>query len=243
MSAEIITTPTPGVEDTEELSMPDVPSSIDPEDLEDRSVHCHDQLPNVEEVKVANGRNATRTFLFRRVPQFLRCAAVLVLVALAALGITMAVISEKSTKSYYKEPLQNDYRGADYTEEVIQFLLEHKVSREPSLRGADGDPQQRAVQWLAQEDNYSRSVMHRTPDNTQRYIERFVMATIYFHFHGDEWNYKLNFLKGTDTCNWFTNFYTAGGDKVRAGITCDDDELVTEIALRKYQTAWLLLYS
>jgi hypothetical protein len=229
-----------GDEDTEELPMSDMSNSTDAEDPEEQSDHHHDQLPHVEEVKVANSRSALRTCLFRRVPQFLRCAIVVVLVALVALGITMAVMNEKSSKSHYKEPLQNDYRGAEYTEDVIQFLLEHKVSREPSLR-ADGDPQQRAVQWLAEEDKYSRYVMHQTtPENTQRYIERFVMATVYFHFHGDEWTYKLNFLKGTDTCHWFTNFDTAGGNEVRVGITCDDDELVTEIVLRKYQTVWLL---
>ena len=229
-----LTIPYDGVADTHQSAAPADPEAgpepIEEEAEEMESVYEQDQLPSVEEIKASvdsNGMGSSFPSL-RRLTITLIVFAVLVTVS--AVGFAVAR-GEKDPQNKLYQPTEAEMR--DRYEDLVQFLVEQKVSPEPSLR-SPGDPQEKAAKWLSEVDIYHAYVLDMSPENYQRHIERFVMATIFYHFHGEQWTYRLNFLKSTDTCNWFTNFLTAGGDKIRMGVDCNEDGLVTKVVLREY---------
>jgi hypothetical protein len=98
-----------------------------------------------------------------------------------------------------------------------------------NIQLAGRSPHNKAVTFL-KEDSYAYMLEETQP---QRFIERYVVVTFFYHFNGPEWDYQVGFLKG-DVCSWYINFYIASGHKVREGITCEDT-FVSKIILGKFQ--------
>jgi hypothetical protein len=230
MSSEMTTTPTFGDDP--------FPTQIDADNLEEEQPD-HDQLPSVEEVKVDLGNGAAKAFIFRR--KYQRRTLLLVVAALVALAVSTIVLSVKREQKNHSAGGVNEFDfesegegvrdPAERIEEVMQFLLEHDATEEPRLR-FPGSPQNLAAKYLAVGDRHTY-YWELTPENAQLFAERFALATFYYHFHGPEWTYQLNFLSNFDTCNWFTRYLTAGGDTIREGVTCDNEGFVTKLILRK----------
>jgi hypothetical protein len=239
MSNELATTPTFGDEATK-LPISDFPTQTpDAEDLEEHPV-LHDQLPSVEEAKVDLGNRGGETFIFKR--KFQRRSLLLVVAALVVtLAVSTIVLSVKCEKNNHRAGGANEIEveiegegerdSAKRIEEVMQFLLEHDATEEPSLR-FPGSPQNLAAKYLAVGDRHTY-YWELTVENAQLFCERFALATFFYHFKGPGWTYQLNFLSNFGTCYWFTRFFTAGGEKIREGVVCDDEGFVIKLILRK----------
>jgi hypothetical protein len=227
--------PTPTFGDDAMCPISDFPTQIDAEDLEEQPVH--DQLPSVEEVKVDLGNGAAKTFIFRR--KCLRCTLLLAVAALVALAVSTIVLGVKHEQKNHNTGGANEIEiesegvrdSAKRIEEVMQFLLEHDATEETSLR-FPGSPQNLAANFLASGDWYTYC-WELTPENAQLFVERFALATFFYHFKGPQWTYQLSFVSNFDTCYWFARFSTAGGDNIREGVTCDDEGFVTKLIVSK----------
>lgn len=187
----------------EELPDPEAPSD-----------DCHDQLPSVEEYKAAymihpTGTTTTRVLLL-----------LLTLVSAVALLISStAVASENKTH----EP----YTVSGRTKQVEEFLFTNNISSLPQLQEI-GSAQHRAAAFVADGDSMQ---VQLTPDNARRFVERYVLALLYYQFNGPRWTYNLKFLSGLDHCEWHDDFETSNGKIVHQGVICNDDGHVVELNL------------
>jgi hypothetical protein len=183
-----------------------------PDDFEDQAVH--DQLPSVEEAKAnlphKSAGNSKRFCLL--------VTSILGAVALATAGI---IFASKSKEDIY-EPTG---RMGD----IVQFLYDNKISTLPDLRGGYTS-QHRAAQFISDGDVYQ---MKHTKENSAQFVERYVLALLYYHFKGPEWTHQLQFLDGTDHCDWWMEYSTSSGENVRQGVQCNEDGDVVELNLGK----------
>eukprot|EP00339_Tiarina_fusa_P013177 CAMPEP_0117033354 /NCGR_PEP_ID=MMETSP0472-20121206/23839_1 /TAXON_ID=693140 ORGANISM="Tiarina fusus, Strain LIS" /NCGR_SAMPLE_ID=MMETSP0472 /ASSEMBLY_ACC=CAM_ASM_000603 /LENGTH=709 /DNA_ID=CAMNT_0004742249 /DNA_START=63 /DNA_END=2192 /DNA_ORIENTATION=+ len=176
----------------------------------------HDQLPTVEEAK-ANLSPLPATNPKKKMLKI--GGAILLLVAL--LGTIIALTGKKE-----EPPMQITTRG----EEVIEFLFDLGVSPLPALK----DPtfaQHKAAVFVADGDNYKMDY-NESPEAAKRFIERFALVTMFYHFNGASWAYNLNFLSAQDHCNWSSTFTTATSDKtIIKGVVCNEEGFVTALQL------------
>jgi hypothetical protein len=188
-------------------------------DLEDLRVGIHDQLPSAEECKA----NLPSTHTGCSPKKWKTCGILSVMLAILVIGFTLAIVVGKANIE------ERAVTPDEQIEEVIQFLFKHQVTPLPLLEDA-GTPQRRAALFLAVGDNFR---MELTSDNAARFIERYALAVIWYHFHGQQWNYRLDFMTATDVCEWHTRYYTASGNSINEGVMCDENGYVTKLILRK----------
>jgi hypothetical protein len=151
-----------------------------------------------------------------------RCAWVFLLLVV---GVIMAGVISQLRNNRKQEQLMIE---PSRTEVVIQFLLGKQVSTKAELRVL-GTPEQLAASFLSSDEAYY--MMGTAEDD--RFIERFALAVFYYHFHGEDWTYQLQFMTGRDHCDWFEHFFTVSGNRIREGVKCDDNGYVTSLVLRK----------
>jgi hypothetical protein len=193
------------VEEQPELLIEDLPEEDDEQE--------HDQLPTVHEVKA----NLQGIHTQNRKKIYLVVAAVL---GVAALIVSSFFLSTKTKKATIFET-----RG----EEVIQYLFDNQITELPDLYDTHS-AQHRAAMFVADGDNYRMPMTQKTH---LQFIERYVLALLYYHFTGPEWTYNLKFLDATHHCEWWQEFSTTAGDSLRMGVLCDDNGLVKKINLGK----------
>jgi hypothetical protein len=96
----------------------------------------------------------------------------------------------------------------------------------------EGSPQNRALKWIADDDEYQLAL----PDTTSAdsfggvrhvqavyptrnpFVERYSLAVFYYSLGGPRWDYQLQFLAPTDHCEWHQNFNTTSGTIIRWGV-------------------------
>jgi hypothetical protein len=89
-------------------------------------------------------------------------------------------------------------------------------------------PQYAALNWLANVDGYDPSIdFFITPE--QVYIERYVLALLYFSTNGHAWKNQYNFILPTSICDWNDE----KGNGVR-GVLCNDLFYVEQLLIRKF---------
>jgi hypothetical protein len=217
----------------DDLLVEDIPEETSPEgetspeetsqggDIEGQ---VHDQLPSVEEAKANLEHKPAGTPALKRTI----CAGVafvLLVVVITLLAVFVPKMSS-STKS------GSAYTPTSRQEDVIQLLLHNKITPEPALRDRYS-AQARAVQFIADGDSFQMAI---NEDTVEKFVERYVLAILYYHFSGGTWTYKLNFLSSQDHCNWFQRFTTIAGDTLREGVLCNAEGHVTTLMLGKLST-------
>jgi hypothetical protein len=197
----------------DDLVIEDLPEDYFLEDV-------HDQLPSVEEAK-ANLPPPARNY---------KNICMIVSVFLAAVGLVVGgvVLAKKGSK-------QGSYEIEGRGEEVIRFLFDLQVSALPALRDPS-NPQHEAAMFIADGDRYKMDMIGKDGGKSQRFIERYVLALLYYQFNGVAWNYNLNFLSSTDHCEWWQKLSTTGGTQLRMGVLCDENGHVKKLNLGKKWT-------
>ena len=199
------------------------------EDLpEDHSENIGHSLPSPEEAKanVAIDKGAGRNYKKLAMTAFLGLIGVGALVGIIV-GISKAALKKKQTPSV---------ELTSRHEEVIDFLFAERVSTLPNMKETH-HPASKAAMFVADGDAFQLDYKE-SPEQARRFIERYVLSVLYYHFNGDQWNYHLNFLSAQDHCNWYGTFETAKSDKtILMGVLCDEDGYVQKINLSQNNLA------
>jgi hypothetical protein len=202
------------------LGFPVDTGELEWDDLEEA---VHDQLPSLNEY---NAKMGTPAVTGGAGPS-ISCIILLAIGIFTFLSLIFVSIGKREREAAME--------FHDKTEAVVQFLLERKVALEPALR-MNASPQRQAAQFIADGDAYR---MAHTEDNAARFIDRYVLAVLWYQFGGKDWIYQLNFMSSSDVCDWYTRFTTANGDTIHEGVLCDEKNgRVQKIMLGKYDSSY-----
>lgn len=170
-------------------------------DVETQGSH-HDQLPSVEEYKTCQ-KTQPKSRFWRNVGCM---CLVLIPILVLILGLTIPLVNEKSAKSIWWLVDSERYAAAE------QFLIRSGISSEANLKNVSS-PQHMAAKWLANEDGMRLPIPnHMTSKVPKSFVERYVLAVLYFATGGPDWAYQLKFLTGNHVCTWYDPFIVDGPD-------------------------------
>lgn len=189
-------------------------------DLEEQNDDIHDQLPSVEEYKTANAIQP------RGVNSMKRNLLILASISCIILVISLIVNASQSSTTANQQG-QPNLTGR--TQEVENFLFANSISTLPQLREV-GSAQHRATAFVADGDALQMPI---TTETSRRFVERYVLALLYYQFNGPKWTHNLKFLSGHDHCDWHEIFKNAEGKTVKQGVLCNEDGYVVELNLGK----------
>ena len=215
-----------------------VPDNFVIEDLEEsvRTVDMHDQLPSVEEAKAYNDAQKQQKRAdgdgtdYQSISGPSRRSVCVFLGLLALVGVIVGIAVGISNSKPNKSNDLNTYIPESRSEDIINFLFTEQVSPLPALMDKTF-AQHNAALFFADGDAF-RLDYKGSLTAARRFIERYALAVLYYHFNGDQWNYKLNFLTAQDHCSWYESFQTAKTSKTLVlGVECDSDGYVKKINL------------
>ena len=204
----------------------------------DQAGNVHDQLPNIEDYKldhggiqsISSGKNTLR---------YLGIALVVLAAMVAIIVVPVVLVKNGSPSRESRIPAVADYLEALHISEMADMSLE-------------GSPQNRALKWIADDDDYQmalpnitsadsssgvRQLHHEAHSTRNPFVERYSLAVFYYSLGGPKWDYQLRFLSPTHHCEWYRNFRTVYGSDVRFGVNdckeVDGVNYVSEIGARK----------
>jgi hypothetical protein len=103
---------------------------------------------------------------------------------------------------------------------LTEILLQNEVSDAEALQD-DSSPQFLALRWLANNDT---AVLDLDSTPTVMFVERYVVAVLYFATGGEGWGGQRNFLSATSVCKW---------NNEERGVFCNEDDVVVALNLGK----------
>jgi Leucine-rich repeat (LRR) protein len=185
----------------------------------------HDQLPSVEEHKasqqVSGGNGSTQQF--RKISIFL-ALGILAATVLISIGVVIGRDSGGSNNTVQSAPSSvNEKRLGE-----ILTLITNMGWADSRVQWDTSSPQRKAAEWLTSGDEKKLEV-----DATLEFMNRYILATLYYSFNGDNWAYKLDWLSASDVCEWKRYFETKEGTPVEIGVSCHDGGNIKEIYLPK----------
>jgi Leucine-rich repeat (LRR) protein len=188
---------------------------------EDRNEN-HDQLPNVEEYKASHG--ISRTSRSQLKATLIAASMIIVATILITVGIVLGKNSQEGKKSGDSSVLPP---GSGPVYDVATFVSNMGWAEVKDVMNPRS-PQWKAANWLANDDP-----MHMGIAIDQEYMNRFLLATIYFALGGEEWFFgqQLNFLSAKKACEWNMLMETKSGVPVSVGVSCRGGSFVKEIFL------------
>jgi hypothetical protein len=197
---------------------------------DDEEYNIHDQLPSVEEVKASNAYLPTA----RLVAQSHRRKLYLTIFAAAFAAMVLSVsisigVFKKSNKK--DAPAEAVPQVTTAFEDVVEFIYSYKVSNLPDLRAPDS-PEHHAAQFISSGDNFHAQITDFDEVGRRRFLERYILALIYYQTQGQNWNDRYNFLSEIDHCNWHKQYSSPQGRFLR-GVQCNSDGLVVDLDLCK----------
>jgi hypothetical protein len=200
----------------DDVVVEDLPAEYDSE------AQVHDQLPSVEDAKLSLAqRHPSSPFSKLRSKKVcLVATGLLALVVIIAISVSASKKNQTSAATYY----QPEGRF----EEVMNYLFENDISTLPSLEDRK-TAEHHAALFIADGDSYQSEM---TVENHQKFVERYILALLYYHFNGPEWASSYHFLTGRDHCTWSTTVTRPAGTFVK-GVTCNEDGYVTGLDLCK----------
>lgn len=197
----------------DDIVVEDLPSDYDSE------AQIHDQLPSVEEAKLNLGQRQP-SGLVKRINRHKRCLLVTGLIALVTIiGITISASTNNSESSI-------GYTPDSRFEDVMMFLFNNQISTLPTLEDKQ-TAEHRAALFVADGDMYQSEM---TEENIHKFVERYILALLYYQFNGPEWTNNYHFLSARDHCTWTTTVTRPAGTFVK-GVTCNEDGYVTGLDL------------
>jgi hypothetical protein len=143
---------------------------------------------------------------------------------------------------------------------TIGFLFDHEISSAHALY-EESSPQYKAVEWIATKDPEqlpipaygaggggggddnsfgSTTVNPNNSDNHFHFVQRYVLAVLYFALDGEGWNNDLHFTSNLHECSWFEREVDRDGEAYAMGVTCDSNLQVRNLILRKCDLLLLL---
>uniref|UniRef100_A0A7S2N1H4 L domain-like protein n=1 Tax=Helicotheca tamesis TaxID=374047 RepID=A0A7S2N1H4_9STRA len=65
--------------------------------------------------------------------------------------------------------------------------------------------------------------------HSQLFMNRYIMAVLYFSTGGEQWAFDFNFLTEKPTCRWMSMFQTSRGVQFAVGVVCDAEENIISL--------------
>jgi Leucine-rich repeat (LRR) protein len=188
---------------------------------------AHDQLPAVEEYKASQQVGGTSR----------QCRKVSIAIALgivvATILIIIGVVIGRDTSAPYAPVEQetspgNDLSDAETAERFadVTTLISNMGWARASILRDPTSPQMKAAEWLTSVDPMQMEVYA-----TEEFMNRYLLATLYFSLNGENWAYDVKWLSSSKVCDWKTTFETEEGIPIEVGVSCHDSEHVKEIFL------------
>lgn len=189
----------------------------------------HDQLPSVEEVKASNAFMPTARLVAKghRRKLYLIIAGAALAAMVLSVSITVGVFKRASKQ---KSHIDFVMQTSNYNE-VAQFIFSAGVSDLPSLE-LSGTPESFACAFMAEGDAYGLTITNIDETARRRFLERYVLALIYYKSQGERWESHYNFLQPIDHCKWHIQYSTPQGRYLR-GVQCNKDGFVVDLDLCK----------
>lgn len=120
-------------------------------------------------------------------------------------------------------------------EATMDFLAESGISEREALESTSS-PQYQAASWLATQDREYVDVPESLENNPFHFVQRYVLATLYYSLEGSNWKKSLNFVTDEHECSWFESIPDNSGERFAVGVTCDDELQVRNLLISKYHT-------
>jgi hypothetical protein len=100
-------------------------------------------------------------------------------------------------------------KNATRKQDVIDFLVENEISTSFDLKNMES-PQYHAAKWIANNDGMTLGI----PQYGEHiaFVERYVMAVLFYALDGHNWKHDLNFLSPNHICTWYANI-TVGNEE------------------------------
>lgn len=157
-----------------------------------------------------------------------------VAIVLAVLAISIGIgvgVSSKRQGSASHLPSGGDLE--ERRDQVRSFLVDNGVTSQEALEET-GSPQALAAEWITSKDLEQRQVpamLH----SQQRFVQRYVLAVLYYALGGDEWKEDLRWLTAEDECAWYDNRQIVDYVQTRMafGVTCNEHLFVKNLFLPK----------
>jgi hypothetical protein len=171
----------------------------------------------------------------------------------------VAIQSRKDRQSSSSSP-NTPEENAERMENTLAFLMNQQISTARDLYD-ETSPQYRAAYWISQVDaeqvpippsyahhdsmmddsNSSSSNNNSVAKNENlsggnpfNFVQRYVLAVLYYALNGEKWTKNLHFTSDLHECSWFEPVLNKGdGDTYAMGVTCDEHLQVQNLLIRK----------
>ena len=114
---------------------------------------------------------------------------------------------------------------------TIDWLESHNISSRHDLQ-MEETPQYQAAVWLADQDLQQNDIplfpVHNDEGDAlhyEQFLQRYVLATLYYALDGEKWTRDLSFLTEDHACGWFHTEVGSGGLEYAIGVTCHSDSM------------------
>ena len=202
----------------------------DSEANDDSNYAVHDQLPSVEEVKASKAYLPTARLIAASHRRKLYTTIAAAALAAMVLSVVISVgVFKTSNKNNKKQSVVVHDEGR--YEEVVKYIFSSKVSSLPSFREV-GSPEHNAAAFISNGDAFNMTMTDIDELGKRRFMERYVLALLYYQSAGDHWNDNYNFLGPFDHCDWHSEYSTPQG-RFMKGVQCNDDGFVIHLDLCK----------
>jgi len=210
--------------------------------------HVHDQLPSVEDIKSSQAYIPTAKIIAKSNRRKQRCIAavvtvIIILIVIVAVFASKAVDSNKNKNNAATftafvntdvnladgdpdSPISGNLAFESRVDAVNDYLWKNNISTLPSLI-EPGTPEHFASVFMAVADNYHSQMV---PGNEQHFIERYILALIYYGMNGADWTTQHDFLHAKDYCLWTGYSSTPAGSFVK-GVECNEEGYVMGLDL------------
>jgi hypothetical protein len=201
----------------------------------------YDEISLVEEpteIDMLRPRDSTTRLRKTMVCRMLAALVAIVVVVCFVVLATDAVVvqSDKGSSTLLSENGRLD--------SIVAFLFEQEVSSAKDLYD-ESTPQYRAARWMALEDPERLSVPEPVGGsmdgggglrntNPLRFVQRYVLAVLFFGLDGENWENRRKFVTGVHECSWFESHVNRDGETYAMGVTCDHNMQVRNLLLRKF---------
>lgn len=212
----------------------------------------HSQLPDVEDLKteaaILSGGGPSLKSKRRML------MGVTVVAVAAIIGISVAISgggggSSSSPSSLgSRAPPETLTNNKLSRHQEVQDFLSFYSEREDLERA--GSPQFFASRWIADEDLRASDLPESTEyDDSFVFVQRYILAVLFFATGGSEWKFNAEFLAVKSECDWNLGLRAdqaitpAGSDRWDMGAACNDDGEVNQIFLRESSPLFLSLHT
>mmetsp|Transcript_18145 Transcript_18145/g.30063 ORF Transcript_18145/g.30063 Transcript_18145/m.30063 type:complete len:763 (-) Transcript_18145:75-2363(-) len=107
---------------------------------------------------------------------------------------------------------------------VLQWLVDQGIAKQTDF--ADANTHQfQAARWIADEDAAALAIPATIGEpDAYHFIERYVMALLFFSTKGKAWSYNFRFFSPESVCKWNVDITLPDSRKIQIGVVCDGED-------------------